>query len=225
MIKIGNTSKDSKYLARIKTAIEMQLNHPRHHGVKMQAHHAISAKGMELSGFAKRIKEFGYDINLLSNLVFLPCTLQGACYLGVQPHRGNHTALWDQDEYDDDEHPRGYHDMVAQKIKRLELPISKECAGSGNIKEVKIQTKLDDLSKMIVDLIQKKPGKAPLTSVAKYFTPGDLVGCSGVDSITLHRGADSCSVSRNHYKNQASRQRSEDMQYKSNGRYTLEIGK
>ena len=122
-IKLGNSAKDSKYLKRIKDAIEGDKAHPRHNGVKMQAHHAISAEGMKLSGLGKKIEKFGYDINLLSNLVFIPCTLQGACYLGVQPHRGNHTAVISQDDYDDDLEPKNYHKLISSRIKNLQLPL------------------------------------------------------------------------------------------------------
>ena len=118
-LKLGNTSKNSAYLRNIKNAIEDDKSHPRHNGVLMQAHHIISAKGMSLSNLAKKIEKFGYDINELPNLSFIPCTLQGACHLGVQPHRGNHTARVDQDDYDDDLEVRDYHKMVAKKIKEL----------------------------------------------------------------------------------------------------------
>ena len=98
-LKLGNTSKNSAYLRRIKAAIEHDKSHPRHNGVLMQAHHIISAEGMKRSRMDKKIEKFGYDINELPNLSFIPCTLQGACYLGVQPHRGNHTAMVDQEDW------------------------------------------------------------------------------------------------------------------------------
>jgi hypothetical protein len=82
MTIFGNSAKDTQYLKRITEHIATDKTHPRHQGVKMQAHHIISGEGIKRSGLGKKLKEFGYNINLLPNLVFIPCTLQGACYLG-----------------------------------------------------------------------------------------------------------------------------------------------
>ena len=226
--KRGNSAKDSQYLARIKEAIEGMKDHPRNNGVKMQAHHVISAEGMRLSGLGKKIEKFGYDINLLANLVFIPCTLQGACYLGIQPHRGNHTALVNQDDYDDDDHQEDYHDMVARRIKELDLPLKKECKGSETFAEV--QTKLDGLSKSILKLIQKKPKDAPLTSIATHFGPTGK-GCAGVDSVEAHKRAGNCPVHRKHLfdpanpeASQRPPQKCEEIKSKLTGRYELQVG-
>lgn len=225
VLKRGNTSKNSAYLRNIKNAIEHDKSHPRNNGVLMQAHHIISAKGMSLSNLAKKIEKFGYDINELTNLSFIPCTLQGACHLGVQPHRGNHTALVDQDDYDDDLEVRNYHMMVAKRVEDLKLPLAKECPGSDVKKREVVQTKLDKLSKEILGLIQKKPGAAPLTDIAKHFTPGNSVGCGGADSVRLNKGITQCSVERNHLNRQAVGQKTENITYKCDGKYTLIPGK
>ena len=224
-LKLGNTSKNSAYLRRIKAAIEHDRNHPRHNGVLMQAHHIISAKGMSLTNLAKKIEKFGYDINELANLSFIPCTLQGACYLGVQPHRGNHTALVDQDDYDDDLEVRDYHKMVAKKVIELRLPLDKECPGNDTKKHNVVQTKLDNLSKDILGLIQHKPGAAPLTEIAKYFTADQSVGCGGVDSVRSNKGFKPCAVERNHLNRQAANQKAENITYKSDGKYSLKPGR
>lgn len=224
-LKLGNTSKNSAYLRRIKNAIEHDKSHPRHNGVLMQAHHIISAEGMKRSRMDKQIEKFGYDINELPNLSFIPCTLQGACHLGVQPHRGNHTALVDQDEYDDDLEPKNYHLMISKKIRGLNLPLDKECPGTDTQKREKIISELNSLSKKILKLIENSPGHAPLTDIAKSFTPGHHVGCGGVDSVRLNKGLVSCPVERNHLNRQASEQKTENITYKSDGKYKLIPGK
>jgi len=224
-IKLGNTSKDSKYLTRIKNAIALDSAHPRHHGVKMQAHHVISGKGMALSQMGKKLEKFGYDINLLPNLTFIPCTLQGACYLGVQPHRGNHTALVDEDDYEDDLEPRDYHDMVAKKIKKLELPLDKECPGDHKTKSETVKNKLDKLSKDILALIQNNPSAAPLTDIAKHFNPGNHIGCGGVDTVKLNSGLVACPSKRGHAGKQGPGQKAEGITYKGDGKYKLKTGR
>lgn len=224
-IKPGRVSKDSTYLKRIKAAIALNPGHPRHHGVQMQAHHVISAEGMKISGMGKKIARFGYDINNLENLVFIPCTLQGACYLGVQPHRGNHTAkIASQDVYDDDSEPPNYHRMVADRIQGLSLPLSKECPGDSQAKAKEICEKLNDLSKTITGVIQRKPASAPLTEIAKSFTKGNLVGCGGVDSVPKHDGTRHCAVERNHLKRQGPGQTKENIQYIRTTPFKLQVG-
>ncbi|PLK46934.1 AHH domain-containing protein [Uliginosibacterium sp. TH139] len=225
----GQTTKDSQYLHRIIRAIADERNHPRHQGVAMQAHHVISATAMKESGLADKIRKFGYDINLLDNLVFLPSTLQGACHLGVQPHRGNHTAPI-LDSYDDDEHPLSYHKMVAKRIMAAKLGLTKDCPGyMGGPQDLtarhKIKSELDNLSQQILKLIQKRPEEAPLTRVAAHFQPGDSIGCAGTDSTTLHRFDHQCSVGRNHHKNQGPEQKVENITYASDGKYQLKAGR
>ena len=202
----GNPHKDSEYLTRIKNAIAEMKHHPRHHGVKMQAHHLISAEGVKRSGLKEYIKRFGYNINLLPNLVFIPCTLQGACYLGVQPHRGNHTypieRPADQDHYDDDMEPEGYHDLVGRMVRDVERKIEKECPGAGKVKSQQVISEMNKLSEHILKLIQFSPNKAPLTKLAKYYTQGNEVGCGNVDFVNMHRGQ-KCSSERVHRGKQA----------------------
>jgi hypothetical protein len=224
-ITLGKSSKDSKYLKRIKDAIEGDKSHPRNNGIKMQAHHAISAEGMKRSGLGKEIEKFGYDINLLPNLVFIPCTLQGACYLGIQPHRGNHTALINQDDYDDDLEPMSYHDMVSKLIINLGLPLKKACQGTDDSRIHEIRKQLDQLSKLIVLMIQNRPSEAPLTNVARHFSPHNPIGCGGVDSVTTHLGLEKCAVGRNHVGGRRGvKQKSENITYISEKPYKLKPG-
>ena len=224
-LKLGNTSKNSAYLRNIKNAIEHDKSHPRHNGVLMQAHHIISAEGMKRSGLAKKIEKFGYDINLLPNLSFIPCTLQGACHLGVQPHRGNHTALVDQDNYDDDLEPVNYHVMISKRIKGLNLPLDKDCPGTDTHKREKVISELNSLSKKILKLIENSPGQAPLTDIAKNFAPGNHVGCGGVDSVRIKKDLSPCPVERSHLGRQAPGQKTESIAYKSDGKYKLIPGR
>jgi len=226
----GRTTKDSAYLDRITRAIADDSKHPRHKGVAMQAHHVISATAMHISGLSEKIRKFGYDINLLENLVFLPSTLQGACHLGVQPHRGNHTAPIERDDYEDDDHPRSYHDMVSDAIKRLNLGLTKECPGyMGGPMELaarhKVKAELDELSAKLLRLIRNLPREAPLTKVSAHFQPGNRIGCAGTDSTTRHNVADTCTVDRNHHKNQGPDQRRENINFESDGKYKLKMGR
>lgn len=227
-LKLGNSAKDSKYLERIKKAIAQNERHPRHHGVKMQAHHLISAEGVKRSGLGRKLEEFGYDINLLPNLTFIPCTLQGACYLGVQPHRGNHThpieGSVDQDSYDDDLEPKTYHDMVAVFVRKIEAKLQKECPGENKVNPQRVISEMDKLSKIILGFIQNAPTQAPLTRIAMYYIPGSKIGCGGVDSVSAHKGQP-CPCERRHKNTQGPRQKAENIRYTVIGRYGLEVGK
>jgi hypothetical protein len=230
-LKLGNTSKNSRYLRAITGAIQGDFAHPRKHGVQMQAHHIVSADGMKKSGRSKQIRKFGYDINHKKNLAFIPCTLQGACHLRIQPHRGNHDGFIDQNDYTDDMEPETYHELVARKIRNLDLPLAKECPGSHASKVEKVIVELNKLSADILDLIQNKPLRAPLTRIAAHFGPTG-VGCSGVDSVGKHSGTRRCAANRNHFHNpessvpaQAPGQKEENITFKVNGQYRLRVGR
>ncbi|MCM5682751.1 AHH domain-containing protein [Schlegelella sp. S2-27] len=222
-MKIGNTAKNSVYLANMKSHTERDRDHPRFHGIRMQAHHVLSAEGVKLSGLGRKIEKCGYDINSLSNLAFIPCTLQGACHLGIQPHRGNHTAVADpENDYDDDDEPLTYHKMVSRKIQELDPHLRKECVGKDEAHL--IPKKLDDMSTEVLELIQYKPTKAPLTTIAKHFAPGSPIGCGGVDNVgAVHVGH--CPVGRNHLGKQGPKQKKEDIKFVSDGRYRLRTRK
>ncbi|WP_432721154.1 AHH domain-containing protein [Jeongeupia wiesaeckerbachi] len=224
---LGNAAKDSHYLKRIKDATADMPEHPRHFGVLMQAHHIISAEGVKRSGLGKELAQFGYDINLLPNLVFIPSTLQGACHLGVQPHRGNHTALLEADEGDDDsQHPLTYHDMVKTRVAELEHLLTDNCPAEDPDRRKKIKHKMDAVSKSILALIQKAPGRAPLTRVAMPFMSGHLDGCSGVDSVSARsRVKNPCPVGRDHNMKQGPGQKSEGIKYRRVAEFSLMVGR
>lgn len=217
--KLGNVSKDSKYLNRIKT-VTIRKGHARNQGVKFQAHHIISAEGMKQSGLGSKIEKYGYDINKLPNLAYIPCTLDGACYLGVQPHRGDHTALADPEEsYDDDDEPPRYHNRVSRKLQELGLPIDKACQSDADSEHV-IHS-LNGLSKRILGLIQNYPGRMPLTKIAKHFSPESPIGCGGVKNVGAHTGLSHCPCKRHHMSSVPG----EGMFFKCDGRYELLTGK
>lgn len=198
----------------------------------MQAHHILSADGIKMSGLGSKLEEFGYDINLPANLAFLPCTLQGACHLGIQPHRGNHTAISDrpprleseESDYDDDEHPRSYHRLIAKKVEMLKLPIDKACTGNDDPARGQVKSKMDDLSKSVLLMICKTPNLARLTQVADHFTVDNLVGCGGVDSIDDHRETHVCPTGRHHKNMQGPGQRKEGISFSSKMPYSVQPG-
>jgi hypothetical protein len=238
----GNSAKDSKYLALITNAIEGKKDHPRHRGIQMQAHHVISGEGMRLSGLGSKIEEKGYDINLLPNLAFIPCTLQGACHMGIQPHRGNHTSKSkrtrnsdddvDQDDYIDDHEPESYHHMVKNELQELAFIIDKACKGDDAEQSRKVIKALNDLSEDILEMIQLKPHEAQLTALHSHFGKTG-VGCSGLDSVTTHKERKKkafCPVGRNHLfdeknpsKSQAKGQKIEKIRFPYNQQYRLKF--
>lgn len=226
---LGNTAKDSNYLKLLNNLIASKNGHPKHKGVKMQAHHIISADGIKLSRLGSKLEEFGYDINLAPNLAFLPCTLQGACHLGVQPHRGNHTALSDrgdaeQEDYDDDEHPLSYHMLISKKVQTLKLPLDRACTGHDDPARHEVKTKMNELSESILTMICRMPNTARLTSIADHFSMGNKVGCSGVDSVSDHRPNHHCPTGRSHHGRQGQGQRNERISYVSKGIYAPNPG-
>lgn len=194
--------KSKNYLRTIKNAIAHDSTHPRNNGIAMQAHHLISGKGASFlnKDQIEIIEASGYDINDLSNLVFLPCTLPGACHLGVQLHRGNHTApLPQEDDHDDDgEHPISYHLLVANKLKKVVKKYKKDGFSKEKncIKKTKLKNDLEKVSKKI--LFEIELFKLPLTGISISFNPISKVGCGNVKNIPSHSEED-CTRKRNHF--------------------------
>lgn len=176
--------KDSQYRKRLLRAIDE--DHPIHNGIDMQAHHIISAKGISLSGLDWKLKEYSYFINNIENLVFIPCTLPGACHLGVQLHLGDHT-------FQDDDHPRSYHSDVSDRIKRLEEKMDKRCE-----KKKPIQGLIDKESIKILRSVSNF--ELPLTKIFRYFQVNDknTVGCGNARTINQHSNQN-CDASRDHF--------------------------
>ncbi len=206
------------YRARIEKAVKNDAGHPINNGIAMQAHHLLSAKGVQLAAMGKKLEALGYDINVLENLVLLPCTLQGACYLKVQLHRGNHG-------YHDDDHPRSYHEEVKARIQKLRkyLKDCESCESRSDRERTqkKVQDKMDKVSLKLLELIIDF--KIPLTRIFLSFHPESEIGCSNADNISDH-SEDSCYSERNHLQNQSTEQKNEKIDYRHNTQYQLRIG-
>lgn len=229
----GAVEKDKQYLARIKrnTSKLLQKDHPRHHGIRMQAHHAISVKSLQVAGIGPQLKLLGYRINELPNLVFLPWTLAGACHLGIQPHRGDHTAPArpaHEDDFDDDsQHELSYHRIVSIELKRVARDIDEVCSGKDAGEKKGMLEGLDTLSRLIITRIQKIPHEYPLTSVAHFYRKGHAVGCGGhtaVATLAATKGRQPCPAERNHSTPQVEGQPLVGISYPANASYKLRPG-
>ena len=222
-------TKGHGYLKAIQRNIALDSAHPKHHGIKMQAHHLLSQDGIVLSSLGTKLVQFGYEIDALENLVFLPCTLQGACHLGVQPHRGDHSAASefassggvsrrteeaDEENYNDDAHPYSYHRLVASQLKTLVSRMERKCNGKAGVGDVFVEA-LHDLSQSILMTVYGRPHEARLTSIADHFRLGNKVGCGGVDNVGQHDSASPCPMERNHLRRQRPGQKSETITYSS----------
>lgn len=212
----GNSSKNSTYLAMMQRRT-IDPTHPRNMGVRMQAHQVLSATGVTISKLGKKLVKFGYDINTERNLVFIPSTLQDTCYLGVQPHRGNHLAKERREvkasdtNYDDDAEPRPYryHEQISDALeaeaKKLPTTCKKGTKGNNAVTD-----QLDALALVLLVRIQRNPSELPVTSVAAHFNRGSTVGCGGHDSVpTLEGNPATCDAKRKHHKDQKKGQREE----------------
>ena len=219
-IRRGNVGYDSKYLTTLKDKTTSR-DHPRHQGVKMQAHHVLSREGIRRTRLGEELVQFGYNINTLENLVFIPSTLQGACHLGVQPHRGDHKGEFD----DEQEHPITYHDYVARKVKELEPYLKGKCPGSNPRSADKIKGEMDKRGKAILRKIAEKPSMMRLTSVAQHFVPNSPIGCGGVDNVGNHK-AQPCPCKCDHQSSQGPNQKPENITFpKSSTPYKLTMGR
>lgn len=218
------------YLSALLKEIKLNAKHPRHHGVKMQAHHILSADGFHRSGKVAFFKGLGYDINAVENLVFIPSTPQAACHLEVQLHRGNHGSP-DPDAIDDDgEHPRNYHDAVADAVRDVARKLEKKdiCKENPEKRARAAQKALDRAARKIIDLVNSY--SLTLSNVATYFAPQGKKfqnanrGCANADTVDAMRKSTAvCSSERNHEQRQASNQRSEEITYRKK-EYSLKAG-
>lgn len=164
------------YREAVMDPAEMDPSHPTNHGFKMQVHHLLSKQGVKKTGTGEKLKSYGYDINLPGNLVALPCTLEGACHLQVQLHRGNHPTVIDTND-NDKEHPKGYHIEVTELVEEAYKTISKRCENQGN---PGVQRYMDYHSLLILRRVSSFD--LPLTRVAKAFKRGG-VGCLGTTTV------------------------------------------
>lgn len=179
------------YRTRIENAVKHDPSHPLNNGVKMQAHHLVSAKGVQLASLGNDLKQLGYDINVLENLVLLPYTLQAACHMRVQVHRGDHKDS-------DKEHPFTYHERVKRELAVLKKTID-DCKGCTNAalaesNRKRLQAEVNQKSKKMLVLIEKN--RIKLSRISKDFDEGEP-GCMGRRALgdkPLH----TCPYDRNH---------------------------
>ena len=217
----GNTAKDTQYLTTLQ-ARTTDPGHPRNMGVTMQAHHVISAKSVALAKMNDRLEDFGYNINAAENLVFIPSTLQGACLLQVQPHRGNHSAT-DAPDVDGNRDP-AYHARVREQLDLILPILEKQCCKPGVNMLQETREKLNKLSNMFIKKIQRKPSEAKLTKLYANFQPGNLKGCGGAKDSVNDPSKPVCPVHRNHTGKRAPGQADENITFICTPPYTLKAG-
>jgi len=213
------------YLQDLTNEIEGMRSHPRHYNIKMQAHHVLSKSGLNNSRLKTKLRLAGYDIDTVKNLVFIPCTLQGACHLVSQLHRGNHPDIdpeGDREDADDEDtrHPKRYHDLVASLI-REEFKNVNICKLTAN----QVKAKMNKLSKNLLEKIDNF--SVALTKIALTFKARKK-GCRGADTVDqANKNKDKpCPVKRRHAKNKSRSQRKENISYtKRKRRYILKVGK
>lgn len=210
MSELGILKKDTKYRDRLLEKIDSlpeneKSRHPFFKGIKMQAHHLISADGVSDLEDEDLLISAGYNINKINNIVLIPCTFSGACHLGTQLHRGNHTSTVDMDEsldetYDDDDHPDSYHETVEKMVVKALRKPSVECVDQE--REVKDLIKeMDEISGDMVSLINNFSPRAQLTKVFQAFNNDGLqskIGCSGAVSMKNHKMSLTCPSHRDH---------------------------
>jgi hypothetical protein len=213
---------------RDKVLQQVGSDHPINKGVKMQAHHLISRKALLDSSIENRLEDFKYDIDNVDNIALIPCTLQGACHLNVQLHRGNHPGVLSVDNGnndDDSEHPESYHKDIKKRINKLKDDIED---GDYCKKESykKLLRKLDRLSNQIAVDINNHD--LALTNISENFGSGSKnngKGCCDADYVKDARASKSaCSSERDHYNKQAKGQRKEDIKYKKPDSYVIRGG-
>jgi len=182
----------TKYRDALEESVSDDKEHPlKVAGLKMQAHHLISHKGLEDTGLGEKIKKKGYDINTVKNLVFLPSTHQGACHLGVQLHRGNHP-----NSGSDKNHPDGYHIQVKKLVNKKSKKIN-SCT-TGDIKQ-EVCNMMNKISFEILKRIAAFESTYQLTKIYKSFHPENNDGCKNTSTADKHRSSMSyCELNRDH---------------------------
>lgn len=202
MSKDKLNKKNSDYRGALLKAVESDGDHPVNNGIHMEAHHLVSSEAIKLSKTETFLKDSNYQINNLSNLVFLPATLPGACHLEVQLHRGNHISTTkEQDDDDDDKHPISYHKKVADLLGRVKKQTYKECTDSRKDIDKAFQKQMSNLSKKI--LIKVNQFKFPLSPIMDSFKPDASVGCGNCVNVKEHQlDASQCHSKRDHHDQQ-----------------------
>lgn len=189
MDTMGADQKDTRYRRRLEHNVRNMADHPIHHGITMQAHHLISQEGIRNSELGDELKHRGYDMNVIENLVFLPSELMGACHLGVQLHRGDHTKV---SKFTG----RSYHNEVKNQILVIETRIS-TCKSTPKQTQKYVCNAMDEKSEYMLDLIADF--KMPLTHIDEAFDLDEPLGCGNQHTLADHRAyATTCRHQRNH---------------------------
>lgn len=193
----GFLERDYKYRTlwknRVKKWNETEGRHPYHHGIDMDTHHLISMHAIKdlSSNLKNALKEKGYDINSLGNLVGLPATFKGACHLKTQVHRTGH--MFGEDQYGRNKN-FDYHKEVRTLVKKAGADI-RRCYGTKEIEPTKraIHTEvMDEISQTILDGIVEFT--IPLTSIFENFNPKEspYKGCRGASTVSQAKIATKC---------------------------------
>ena len=204
------------YRENLLEAIKDDTNHPLQCGIPMQIHHLLSKAAAKRSGAKLILESYGYDINKLENLVALPCTFAGACHLGVQLHRGDHTSSSNND--DDDEHNDSYHDHVQKIIVNAIENIENNCEGGD---DKKVQDRMNKKSKTVLDDIIDY--RIRLTRVHIWFKEKNS-GCNGLGKINEKFSIDDLVKSKDNTNNNCDREHAEFELFPKQ-KYNLKIGK
>ncbi len=170
---------------RMKKAIKP--NHPAKLGMRMQVHHLISKKSIKKkikTQIKLGLKNKGYDIDDIDNLVALPNDYWGACHLEIQLHRSDHRNA----TTDDDGHDIDYHRFVGNLInfKFRAIDFDDYCDSK------KLQKKMNRISADILDEIADFKISLTEGEISDNFESGEKTGCRDIglrDGISTFRQA------------------------------------
>ena len=197
----GNTDKkNSDYRGALLKAVKDDNDHPINNGIHMEAHHLVSQEAVKQADMKTFLESSGYEINDLSNLVFLPATLPGACHLEVQLHRGNHIAPnSEQDDDDEDHHPRDYHKTIKRLLRKLKANTLKSCSSDSEDIKRSTEKEMKKLSSRILDDIEEFD--IALSPIMHAFKPESSLGCGNCVDVKEHEiDASRCKTDqRDHY--------------------------
>lgn len=197
----SSTTKNTVYRDTLLKKIGDDLSHPIFNGVSMQAHHVVSAKGLDISSAESQMNKVEYDINEVENLVFIPCTFQGACHLNTQLHRSNHTTTKKKEGDLDDAHPRSYHQAVAELVDAVYERNISLCPFKN---QKKILDEYKAIPSVILLSINNFDRDTQLTRAYESFDikgPLSNIGCAGKNKMEEQqslKGEVVCPVGRDH---------------------------
>ncbi len=177
----------SKHGDRMKAAVKLKPSHPTHHGMRMQVHHLISKKSIkdEIEPKIKlALKNKGYDIDDLDNLVSLPNDYWGACHLEVQLHRSDHRNA----STNDDGHSETYHETIGKIINTEfdKVDLDEVCDSK------ELQKEMNKISKKVLSRIKKFKLSLTEKVISDNFKEGKQTGCRDIserDGIAIFREA------------------------------------